>query len=126
MGDFLRTVTPLQWFGVIILFNSVLIGGTTQLAHLFIPEAGVQAIGAFCTLVNGFLGGLVTMFGGQGNMIRSVAAFQGTDGQPALRVAVNANAGQAVAAVAVDPTQPNVGASSADIRSALIRTANAA
>lgn len=119
MKEFLRTITPLQWFGIIILFNSVLIGGTTQLADLFIPAAGVKAIGSFCALANGFLGGLVTMFGGQANMMKTVAAITGDDGKPAVRVGVNANATPNIAAVAVDPAQPNVGAIDAATRATL-------
>ena len=96
MNEFLKTITPIQWFGIIILFNSVLIGGTTQLAHLFIPEAGVQAIGAFCTLVNGFLGGLVTMFGSQGNQVKTVAAMPGVE-----NISVNKQASAALATIAM-------------------------
>lgn len=115
MGDFIRSITPLQWFGVVILFNSVLIGGTTQLAHLFIPEAGVQAIGAFCTLVNAFLGGLVTMFGrpmsmamsaDQATMVKAVAAMPGMD-----PLHVNARANSTLAALAVDPANAKIGPS---------------
>jgi hypothetical protein len=124
--DLIKNLTALQWLGIIILFNSTLLGGASQLADLALSAVAVKAILAAATLGNGFLGGLVTMFGGQGSMVRSVAGFQGTDGQPALRVAVNANAGPAVAAVAVDPAQPNVGATSPDVRVTLIKTANAA
>lgn len=58
-----------------------------------------------------------------GTLVKTVAALTGDDGKPAVRVNVNANAGASVAAVAVDPTQPNVGAATPDARAALINKA---
>lgn len=115
----LKNVTTLQWIGIIILFNTTLLGGASQLADLALSVTAVKAILAFATLGNGFLGGLVTMFGGQGNMTKTVANFTGDDGQPAVRVGVKANAGATLAAVAVDPAQPNIGATTPDARAAL-------
>ncbi len=66
------------------------------------------------------------MFGGQGNMTKTVANFTGDDGRPAVRVAVNANAGSTLAAVALDPAQKNVGAITPDVRAALTETVKAA
>ena len=107
-----RQITTLQWVGIIILFNTTLIGGASQLPDLMLGPVLVKAILAAATLGNGFLGGLVTMFGGQGSMTRTVANFTGEDGQPAVRVNVRANAGPTLAAVATDPAQPNVGPTS--------------
>lgn len=61
-------VTPLQWLGIVILFNTTVIGGATQLPDLGLGPVAVKALLAFCTLGNGFLGGLVTMFGGSAGM----------------------------------------------------------
>lgn len=60
----LKSVTPLQWIGIVILFNTTLLGGASQLADLALGPHTVKAILAVATLGNGFLGGLVTMFGG--------------------------------------------------------------
>lgn len=115
----LKNITPLQWIGIVILFNTTLLGSASQLGDLSLSAGTVKAVLAAATLGNGFLGGLVTMFGGQGSMTRAVANFTGDDGQPAVRVSVKPNAGPTLAAVAVDPAQPNVGASSPDARAVL-------
>jgi hypothetical protein len=125
-GMSLKNITTIQWMGIIILFNTILIGGASQLADLALSPAVIKAILAIATLGNGFLGGLTTMFGGQGNMVTSVASFTGEDGKPAVRVGVNANAGSTLAAVAVDPAQPNVGAASPEVREILKATAKSA
>ncbi len=113
------TITPLGWIGIIILFNSTLLGGASQLGDLALSAAAVKAILAVATMGNGFLGGLVTMFSTQSAVIKQVAAMTGDDGKPAVKVSVNANAGQSLAALAVDPTQPNIGAISPVVREIL-------
>lgn len=60
----LKNITALQWLGIVILFNTTLLGSTSQLADLMLPATAVKAILAIATIGNGFLGGLVTMFGG--------------------------------------------------------------
>jgi hypothetical protein len=64
----LKNVTALQWIGIIILFNTTLLGGASQLGDLSLGPHTVKAVLAIATLGNGFLGGLVTMFGGQSAM----------------------------------------------------------
>lgn len=59
-----KNITTLQWIGIIILFNTTLLGGASQLGDLSLSPGIVKAILAVATLGNGFLGGLVTMFGG--------------------------------------------------------------
>lgn len=122
----LKTITPLQWVGIIILFNTTLLGSASQLGDLSLSAGAVKAVLAVATLGNGFLGGLVTMFGGQGNMTRTVANFRGDDGMPAVRIGVNANAGATLASVALDPAQKNVGATTPDARAVLTETVKAA
>lgn len=122
----LKNITPLQWVGIIILFNTTLLGSASQLGDLSLSAGAVKGVLAVATLGNGFLGGLVTMFGGQGSMTRAVANFRGDDGMPAVRIGVNANAGPAVAAVALDPMQKNVGATTSDVRAVLTETVKAA
>jgi hypothetical protein len=70
----LSKVTPLQWLGIVILFNSTLLGGASQLGDLSLSPGVVKAILAVATLGNGFLGGLVTMFGSQSNLLSQAAS----------------------------------------------------
>jgi hypothetical protein len=118
MKEFLKNLTPLQWFGIVILFNSTLLGGAGQLGDLFIPIAGVKAILAFATLGNGFLGGLVTMFGGPGNMVRTVSSFDGVE-----PIKINERALPSVAAAAIDPAEGKIGATTPEVRAEFITKA---
>lgn len=97
-----RTWTPLQWLGVVVLLNGVIIGGTTQLTDLF--GAGVtHKLVSIAGLGNMFFGGMVTMFSGQGTMIRNVAAMPGVES-----IKVNGLANTALAQIAIDPDQAKV------------------
>lgn len=68
---------------------------------------------------------IATVTSSQNTQIKNVASILGTDGKPAVRVNVNANAKADVAAMAVDPTQPNVGAATPETRAVLLETVNA-
>jgi hypothetical protein len=103
----LKNITLLGWLGIIILFNTTLIGGASQLGDLSLSVAAVKAILAIATLGNGFLGGLVTLFStsanmaksvDQGTLVKSVLAMDGVQ-----HIDVNAKASQTLAAIAVDP-----------------------
>lgn len=95
----LKNVTTLQWIGIIILFNSTLLGGASQLADLALSVVVVKAILAVATLGNGFLGGLVTMFGGQAAQLKTVAELPGVE---SIKVNAKANASLAQSAVSDD------------------------
>jgi len=69
---------------------------------------------------------VATVTSSQSTQIKNVASIQGTDGQPAVRVSVNANATPTVAAIAVDPAQPNVGAATPGTRAILLETGKGA
>ena len=73
----LRNITALQWLGIIILFNTTLLGSAGQLADLMLSAVAVKAILAVATIGNGFLGGLVTMFGGAQAMKNAVGGMDG-------------------------------------------------
>lgn len=64
----LKSVTPLQWLGIVILFNTTVLGSAQMLPDLGLGPQAVKAALALATIGNGFLGGLVTMFGGQSRM----------------------------------------------------------
>ena len=93
----LREVTILQWMGVIILFNTTLLGSASQLGDLSLSAAAVKAILAVATIGNGFLGGLVMMFGGPQAMKNAVGGMDGgrtmvlTTGASADKAADNPN-----------------------------------
>jgi hypothetical protein len=113
----LKNITIIQWFGIIILFNTTLLGGASQLGDLSLTAAAVKAILAVATLGNGFLGGLVTMFGGQGTQINNVvsdpqaqaAIVHAMLDMPGLeKMQINGLANKTLASFAVDPTQPKI------------------
>lgn len=72
------TITPLGWIGIIILFNTTLIGGSSQLGDLALDPHIIKAILAIATLGNGFLGGLVTMFSTQQSLKTTVGNMEHT------------------------------------------------
>lgn len=110
----LKNITTLQWIGIIILFNSTLLGGAGQLGDLALGPVAVKAILAAATLGNGFLGGLVTMFGGAATQLRTVAALDGVE-----PIKINAQAAPSLAAAATDKAQPNIGAAASTTPSEL-------
>lgn len=102
----LKNFTLLQWIGIIILFNTTLLGGASQLGDLSLTPGMVKAILAVATLGNGFLGGLVTMFGGMQAQKDAV----GATGAVVVTSAASANA---------LPNNPNVIAVTPEILRAL-------
>jgi hypothetical protein len=109
----LKNITSIQWMGIIILFNTTLLGGSSQLGDLLLSPVVVKAILAAATLGNGFLGGLVTMFGGISSQAVNVA------GENDVRVVVGRNASTTMAALAVDHNQPKIGAADPQTQAAL-------
>lgn len=113
----LKDITTIQWIGIIILFNTTLIGGNSLLGDLALSPAAVKAVLAVATLGNGFLGGLVTMFGGanyqtqnvlanpqaQGDVVKAVSKMPGID-----PLHVNGQANATVAALALDPANAKI------------------
>jgi hypothetical protein len=113
MKEFLSRITPVQWLGIVVLFNGTVIGGAGYLKDMMIPAAIVTALTAFCAFANMFLGGLITMFGTPINMaksadqetlIREVLSMPGVQ-----NINVNAKANSTLATLAVDPTVAKIG-----------------
>jgi len=115
-------LTPLQIIGIVLAVNGALTGATAQLTDLF-GAIVAKDIVSVASLGSAILGGVITAMSGQATQMRNVAAIQGDDGKPAVRISVNANAAPAVASVALDPTQPNVGATTPAVREVLIAKA---
>lgn len=100
-------LTPLQILGVIIVVNGALIGGAANLTDLFGAHVS-HIIVSVASLGNAIVGGIVTMFSGQGSMVRSVAAMPGVE-----TITVNSKANQTLAQIAVDPEAGKVEATPA-------------
>lgn len=100
----LKNLTLVQWIGIMVGLNSLLMGATPQLTVLF-GTVAVPYIIAIATLGNGALGVFVTVVGGQSAQIRNVAAMPGVDS-----IKVNALANQTLAQIAVSgaPEAKNV------------------
>lgn len=105
----LSNITTLQWIGIVILFNTTLLGGAGQLADLALSVGMVKAVLAIATLGNGFLGGLVTMFGG-------MQAQKDTVGASGAIVLTSA------ASAAALPNNPNVVGATPEIMRAIERS----
>lgn len=110
-------LTPLQIIGIVLAINGALTGATAQLTDLF-GAIVAKDIVSVASLGSAILGGIITAMSGQAAQVRNVAAMPGVE-----RVSMNADASPALAQVAVDPTQPKVGASTPDARAALQATA---
>ena len=111
--DTVKNMTLIQWIGLIIGLNSLFMGATPQLTVLF-GTAAVPYIVAIATLGNGALGVFSMVVGGQASQIRNVAAMPGV-----ARVQIDTSANQTVAQVAIDPTQPKVGATRPEVQATL-------
>lgn len=96
----LKNLTLVQWIGIVIGLNSLLMGATPQLTVLFGATA-VPIIVAVATLGNGALGVFVTVIGGLGTQAKNVMA----DGSS---IAVGPNASPALATLAMDPAQNKI------------------
>lgn len=98
----LKNLTLLQWIGIIIGLNSLLLGATPQLTVLFGTNA-VPYIMAIATLANGALGVFVTSIGGLGTQAINVVAGGAS-------IAVGAHAKPSLATLAMDPAQNKIDA----------------
>jgi|SRR5882757_641517 len=92
----LKNLTAVQILGIILVVNGALIGSTAQLTDLMGPNAA-HVIVSICSLGNAVLGGLVTMFSGQGAQVKSVLAMDGVE-----HLDVNEKANATLAKIATD------------------------
>jgi hypothetical protein len=95
-------LTPLQILGIIVVINGALIGGTAQLTDIVGPQVA-HIVVSVCSLGNSILGGLVTVFSGQGAQVRNVLAMPGVE-----HIDVNSSASPVLATIAVDPQQNKI------------------
>lgn len=113
------SLTSKQWFQIVSGIIASLITAGALFTTLFGQELTLKII-AVLGLANICLNSIGAALSGQGNLIKDVAAIQGDDGKPAVKINVNANAPVALASAAIDPTLKNVGASTPEARQALI------
>jgi hypothetical protein len=110
-------ITYKQWFQIVSGINGSLITGAALLQTLFGQALTIQIVaglGIFGIILNS-VGAAVSGADSPGTQIKSVAALPGVD-----RVLVDATAINGVAAAALDPAQPKIGAISPDVRATLI------
>lgn len=125
---FMNSLTPLQRLGIGVGICSFLAASTAQLDVLFGVPVEKMVVAAL-TITSGILGIVVSQLGGainvaryadQSTMVKNVLSMPGVD-----HLSVNAQANQALAVLAIDPTQPKIDATSA-AQSAVNKTASQA
>ena len=114
-------LTRNQWFAIVGVILSALMTSTAFLTDTFGPTTAHSIIGA-AGFVNMIMNGIVVTLSGQTQQIKDVTAMSGVE-----RITVNAQANQALAAVAVsnDPSAAKVEATPA-AEAAVTKTASAA
>ena len=98
----LKSLTTLQWLGVTLVINGALIGSTAQLTDLM-GAHWAHIIVSVCSLGNSVLGGIVTMFSGQGTQVLNVKAMEGVQ-----HIDVNEKANSVLAKIAMDPNEDKI------------------
>jgi hypothetical protein len=96
--DIMSGITRIQYFGMAIIFFSVLAGGSAQL-EILVGLAVAKMIIAFSTLVTAFLGGAQTIMGGQVAQIDAV--MKALANNPLLANTASSQVGVVAAANAV-------------------------
>jgi drug/metabolite transporter (DMT)-like permease len=97
MISYLKTLTPAQWFGIILAILGVLSVSTAQLTDLLGPTIA-KTIVTSSGLLTSILSSLLVQFTGQGAQIKAVQSMPGVD-----QIVVNKNANATLATIAVDP-----------------------
>lgn len=99
-------ITRIQWFGMAILFFSVLGGGSAQL-EVLVGLGWAKLIIAFSTLVTAFLGGAQTILGGHAAQINDVMKALASNPQlaslPSTQVGVVQAANAVIGSAAAGP-----------------------
>lgn len=99
-----------QIIAITIAILGVLMASTAQLTDLFGPGV-TKAIISVASLGNSILSSILAIVTGQTGMVKDVAAMQGVES-----IKVNAQANSTLAAIAVDPAQAKVSATSGDLQ----------
>ena len=113
----MESITSKQWFQIVSGINGGLITGAALLQTLFgqdITLKIVAVLGIIGIIINS-VGAVLSGPDSPATQIKNVAALPGVE-----QIRVNASATNGVAAAAIDPTQPKVGATTPEVRAALI------
>ena len=116
-------MTSKQWFQIISGINGGLITGAALLQTLFGQDLTIKIVaglGIFGIILNS-VGAALSGPDSQATQVKNVLAMPGVE-----RIGVNAQATPELAAVAVDPKQPKIGAVTPDVRATLIQKAASA
>lgn len=113
-------LTTKQWFQITQGVFSSLITAGALFTQLF-GETMTLKIIAMLGLINIVVSSFGAAVSSQANLVKDVAAMPGVS-----RVSVNADANQALAAVATDPSVAKVGAADAETRQVLLDKAKGA
>lgn len=103
-----------QIIAIMVAVLSVLSGSTAQLTDLLGPTSAKVVI-SIASLTMTILSSIMAVLTSQNQTVKEVAAMPGV-----AKVTVNADANQVLAAAAIDPGQPKIGATSPDVRDVLI------
>ena len=110
-------ITAKQWYQIITGIISGLITGAALMQTLLGQDLTIKIV-AGLGILNIIVSSIGTALSGADSpakQMKSVAALPGVE-----KVLVNATATNGVAAAALDPTQPKIGATSPDVRATLI------
>jgi hypothetical protein len=94
--------TLTQFLGAVLVVNTVLAGGATQLTTLFGDHATAQIL-AVCTLGTGIVGGFILKLGSMTSQFENVRALGGVD-----HISINGLVPPDIAVLAMDPDQAKV------------------
>lgn len=92
---------------------SVLMISTAQLTDLFGPGP-TKAIVSTAALLNAIFNSVLMVVTGQAAMVKDVAAMPGVE-----PIKINAQANPTLAAIATDPSQPNIGGTTPQVQAQL-------
>lgn len=106
-----------QILAIALAVLSVLSGSTAQLTDLLGVEWAKVVI-SVASLAMSVISSVLAVLSSQNNLVKDVAAMPGVE-----RIAVNPAANQVLAAIATDPQQPKVGATTPNVREVLKETA---
>lgn len=110
-------LTGKQILSIVAAVVSVLMLATTQLTDLFGASVARNVV-SVAALANMIINSIMAALTGQSSLVRDVAAMPGVE-----RISINAGANTTLAQAATDFAQPKIGATTPEVRSALVETA---
>lgn len=106
-----------QILAIILAILSVMSGSTAQLTDL-LGAGAAKAVISMSSLAMSVISSVLAVLTSQDKIVKEVAAMPGVQ-----RIDINENANQTLAAIATDPMQPKVGATTPMVRETLKDTA---